>query len=118
MPDRAADQLMPDDSYAFPADVLPSHLESIPRSVAAEPDFYAVPNPDEEDVSYSLPLDALPQNGLPIHDYKNYSPGKLEVYNSKFKENDGPTSPSKPPSLERGLGGNVQASRPTHLDLR
>nr|CAI5846973.1 unnamed protein product [Callosobruchus analis] len=105
--DRPNDQLMPDDSYAFPADVLPSHTGSVPRAVAAHPDLYAVPNA-EEDISYSLPADVLPQNG------KSYSPNKGDTHNSEGKDCSSISSGSCNPSLERGPA----ASRPTHLDLR
>nr|CAH7744016.1 unnamed protein product [Callosobruchus chinensis] len=105
--DRPNDQLMPDDSYAFPADVLPSHAGSVPRAVAAHPDLYAVPNA-EEDISYSLPADVLPQNG------KSYSPNKGDSHNSEGKDLISLSSGSCNPSLERGSA----ASRPTHLDLR
>ncbi|CAH1954901.1 unnamed protein product [Acanthoscelides obtectus] len=106
--DRPNDQLMPDDSYAFPADVLPSHAGSVPRALAAHPDLYAVPNA-EEDISYSLPADVLPQNG------KCYSPNKGESHNAEGKESNSLSSGSCNPSLERGA---VAALRPTHLDLR
>lgn len=58
--ERSADQLLPDDAYSYPADMLNSNTSSVPRNVAAVPDIYAIPNPHEEDVSYSLPIDVLP----------------------------------------------------------
>ncbi|KAJ8933214.1 hypothetical protein NQ314_014161 [Rhamnusium bicolor] len=117
--DRNIDQLMPDDSYAFPADVL-SHASSVPRSVAAYPDVYAVPNPDEEDVSYSLPADVLPITSMNDNNFKlNYSPNKFDcLYGGETKEINGIGTSSNNPSLERGMGLNVVANRPTHLDLR
>lgn len=109
------DQLMPDDSYAFPVDVLPQHATHVPRSVAAYPDVYAVPNPDE-DVSYSLPADVLPTSNVSDNNLKsNYSPSKFDSYASSTKEINGASGVN--PSLERGTGG-APACRPTHLDLR
>lgn len=115
--ERGVNQLMPDDSYAFPADVLPTASTGVPRNVAAVPDLYAVPNPDEEDVSYSLPVDVLPNisgNNLKT----NYSPSKFDSYAGEVKDlNIVPGS--NHPSMERGIGlGTSSASRPTHLDLR
>lgn len=114
---RDVNQLMPDDSYAFPADIIPSPSASVPRSVAAVPDLYAVPNPDEEDISYSLPADVLPNiNGNNVK--VNYSPSKFDNYAVEVKEmNMSPSS--NHPSMERGTGiGSTSACRPTHLDLR
>lgn len=115
--ERGVNQLMPDDSYAFPADVLPTASTGVPRNVAAVPDLYAVPNPDEEDVSYSLPVDVLPNisgNNLKT----NYSPSKFDSYGGEAKDlNIIPGS--NHPSMERGTGlGSSSATRPTHLDLR
>lgn len=115
--DRDVNQIMPDDSYAFPADIISTPSASVPRNVAAVPDLYAVPNPDEEDVSYSLPVDVLPNisgNNLKT----NYSPSKFDSYGGEIKEiNMAPSS--NHPSMERGAGiGTSSASRPTHLDLR
>lgn len=115
--ERCANQLMPDDSYAFPADVLPTISAGVPRNVAAVPDLYAVPNPDEEDVSYSLPVDVLPNlsgNNLKT----NYSPNKFENYGGEIKDINFVPS-SNHPSMERTTGlGSSSATRPTHLDLR
>lgn len=114
--ERNINQLMPDDSYAFPADILPTPSGCVPRNVAAVPDLYAVPNPDEEDVSYSLPADVLPN--ISTSNLKtNYSPSKIDSYDREKDINLLPSS--NHPSMERGAGlGTSSASRPTHLDLR
>ncbi|KAJ8937139.1 hypothetical protein NQ318_019404 [Aromia moschata] len=78
------------------AHVLPQHASSVPRSVAAYPDVYAVPNPDE-DVTLK----------------KNES-----LYEGESKEANSVGASSNNPSLERGMGPNASVSRPTHLDLR
>ncbi|KAJ8922269.1 hypothetical protein NQ315_004207 [Exocentrus adspersus] len=110
------DQVVSDDSYAFPVDVLPPHASHVPRSVAAYPDVYAVPNPDE-DVSYSLPADVLPTSGGGDGGSKsNCSPSKFDSYRSDAKSVNGASSNN--PSLERATGGGVPANRPTHLELR
>lgn len=115
--ERCANQIMPDDSYAFPADILPTPSAGVPRNVAAVPDLYAVPNPDEEDVSYSLPVDVLPNisgNNLK----SNYNPNKFDSYGVEMKDINFVPS-SNHPSMERAVGlGISTASRPTHLDLR
>ncbi|XP_056647949.1 uncharacterized protein LOC130452621 [Diorhabda sublineata] len=111
--DRDTHQILPDDSYAFPADIVPHQNMSVPRTIAAHPDLYAIPNPDE-DVSYSLPADVLPSGSTAVNNCKsNYSPNKFD-YRTEFKEvnNIGATS-----SLDKGLG-LPPATRPTHLDLR
>lgn len=114
--ERGVNQLMPDDSYAFPADVLPQHVSHVPRSVAAYPDVYAVPNPDE-DVSYSLPADVLPTSSINDNNLKsNYSPTRFDSYGIETKEINGASSTNL--SLERAMTGNPPANRPTHLDLR
>ncbi|KAG5896777.1 hypothetical protein JTB14_008353 [Gonioctena quinquepunctata] len=108
--ERDVNQLMPDDSYSFPADVLPHRGANVPRTVAAHPDLYAIPNP-EEDVNYSLPADVL----MTGNNFKvNYSPNKSNSYGAEVKEINGIGESS----LERGMGTNGAASRPTHLDLR
>lgn len=114
--ERSINQLMPDDSYAFPADILPTPSAGVPRNVAAVPDLYAVPNPDEEDVSYSLPADVLPNiNSSNLK--TNYSPSKFDSYGGDKDINLLPSS--NHPSMERGTAlGSSSATRPTHLDLR
>lgn len=114
--ERSINQLMPDDSYAFPADILPTPSAGVPRNVAAVPDLYAVPNPDEEDVSYSLPADVLPNiNSSNLK--TNYSPSKFDSYGGEKDINLLPSS--NHPSMERGTAlGSCSATRPTHLDLR
>ncbi|CAG9761818.1 unnamed protein product [Ceutorhynchus assimilis] len=52
-------QIMPDDSYALPADLITQPISSVPKNISAVPDIYNIPNPDEEDISYSLPADML-----------------------------------------------------------
>ncbi|CAG9816053.1 unnamed protein product [Phaedon cochleariae] len=118
--DRDVNQLMPDDSYAFPADVLSHHGARVPGMVTAHPDLYAVPNPDE-DVNYSLPADVLPNgrsSGLSHNFKQNYSPSKFDSYGGELKEINGVGLPSHNPPLDRSVVTSVPASRPTHLDLR
>lgn len=104
--DRPPDQLMPDDSYAFPADVLPSPTVSVPKIVSALPDLYAVPNPDEEDISYSLPADVLLSNNFETKTNFNLNKEPSLAFNGYNS------------SLEMEGRINSQAVRPTHLDLR
>ncbi|CAG9864144.1 unnamed protein product [Phyllotreta striolata] len=116
--ERDTHQILPDDSYAFPADVI--QQTNVPKMVAAHPDLYAVPNADEEDISYSLPADVL-LGGNSISNLKqNYSPGKFH-YRTEIKESNnlGATA-NHIPSIDKGncpVSG-IPANRPTHLDLR
>ncbi|XP_066256152.1 coiled-coil domain-containing protein 50 isoform X1 [Euwallacea similis] len=96
-PSTILGQIMPDDSYAFPADLISQPASNVPKNIAAVPDIYNVPNPNEEDISYSLPADVLEQGGL------EYSPKKVV---------NGGSNGGTP---EKNMGG---ASRPTHLELR
>ncbi|XP_050293312.1 uncharacterized protein LOC126733903 [Anthonomus grandis grandis] len=89
-------QILPDDSYAFPADLLTHPQTIVPKSVSAVPDIYNVPNPDEEDISYSLPADVLLD--------------RAQGFGSPKRAAD-----SLSGTPEKGMGGG---SRPTHLELR
>ncbi|ENN70952.1 hypothetical protein YQE_12353, partial [Dendroctonus ponderosae] len=92
-----AGQILPDDSYALPADLITQSVSNVPRNISAVPDIYNVPNPDEEDISYSLPADVVgdrEQLGA-----QGFSPRK---------------TPSNP-TPEKVMGGGA---RPTHLELR
>ncbi|XP_019871897.1 uncharacterized protein LOC109600219 isoform X2 [Aethina tumida] len=108
---RNVDQLMPDDSYAFPADMI-QQTSSVPRTVAAHPDMYAVPNPNDEDVSYSLPVDVLPTGSgdrLRVSHRQNYG--------SELKEiNVVPGGHSS--SFEEKISNGLPPQRPTQLDLK
>lgn len=92
IPDSKPGQIMPDDAYAFPADLI-SQVSSVPKNIAAVPDIYNIPNPNEEDISYSLPADVLEQD----RSGSSYS------------------SPKKITNVTPEKGGG---SRPTHLELR
>ncbi|CAG9826425.1 unnamed protein product [Diabrotica balteata] len=116
--ERDSHQIMPDDSYAFPADIVPhQNTSSVPRTVAAHPDLYAIPNPDE-DVSYSLPVDVLPSGSAVANNFKpNYSPSKFD-YRTEVKEVNHLGAIGPNPSLDKGVAIGLPANRPTHLDLR
>nr|XP_023011513.1 uncharacterized protein LOC111501829 [Leptinotarsa decemlineata] len=112
--ERDANQIMPDDSYAFPADVLPNHGGNVPRTVAAHPDLYAIPNLEEEDVNYSLPADVL----MNANSFKtNYGPSKTNFHGAEVKEINSMGSLNGS-LLEKETGAGLPATRPTHLDLR
>lgn len=96
IPDSNPGPILPDDAYAFPADLISQPQSSVPRNIAAVPDIYNIPNPNEEDISYSLPADVLEQD----RSSSSYSSPK------KITTNVTP---------EKIVGG---ASRPTHLELR
>lgn len=100
---HSSGQIMPDDSYAFPADLLTQPISKVPRNISADPDIYNIPNADEEDVSYSLPADVLLERNQLIIASQSCSPKK--------GVNDSSTSVTP----EKHLGG---ANRPTHLELR
>ncbi|XP_060520419.1 uncharacterized protein LOC132698400 [Cylas formicarius] len=85
--------LMPDDSYAFPADIVTKPLSNVPKNIAAVSDVYAVPNADDEDINYSLPIDMIPSGSIGGHNISN-----------------------KTTDLEASCSGSI--GRPTHLDLR
>ncbi|XP_030752741.1 uncharacterized protein LOC115879862 isoform X2 [Sitophilus oryzae] len=100
---QASGQIMPDDSYAFPADLVTQPTSKVPKNISAVPDIYTVPNPDEEDISYSLPADVLLERNQ-IANGQNYSPKKQ--FNGGGSLNNTP---------EKNIGGG---NRPTHLELR
>lgn len=105
--ERSIDQLLPDDAYQIPADmVLPS---SVPRHVAAVPDMYAVPNPNEEDINYSLPADVLLQQHID-------SSAKMAArnYNGEIKEINTGANNNYPSGERNGMS----PARPNQLDLR
>lgn len=99
-PPATSGQILPDDSYAFPADLITQSVSNVPRNISAVPDIYNVPNPDEEDISYSLPADVV---------------GDRDQCGGA----QGFTPPRKAPYMgstpEKVMGGGA---RPTHLELR
>ncbi|XP_076264868.1 uncharacterized protein LOC143199032 isoform X2 [Rhynchophorus ferrugineus] len=98
---HSSGQILPDDSYAFPADLITHPISKVPRNISADPDIYNIPNADEEDVSYSLPADVLLERNQLMS--QSCSPKKT------FNDSNNIVTP------EKHLGG---ASRPTHLELR
>ncbi|CAH0547341.1 unnamed protein product [Brassicogethes aeneus] len=104
---RKTDQLMPDDSYAFPADIIQQPM-SVPRNIAAHPDMYAVPNSNDDDVGYSLPIDLLPTGSTDI----------LKINNSEIKEINVPLSNPSSSFTTDKINNGLQAQRPTQLDLK
>lgn len=105
VPPQNSGQIMPDDSYAFPADLISQPATSVPKNIQAVPDIYTLPNPDEEDISYSLPADVLPdRSSQGVQGAHGYSPKKMQM--------NGGSVNGTPEKVVAG------ASRPTHLDLR
>ncbi|KAL1518357.1 hypothetical protein ABEB36_001992 [Hypothenemus hampei] len=84
-------QILPDDSYAFPADMINQPVSSVPRNIAAVPDIYTVPNPLEEEISYSLPADVVLEGLTQNHAGKK---------------------------IVNGTPDKTAANRPNHLELR
>lgn len=104
VPPPNSGQIMPDDSYAFPADLISHPVSSVPKNVSAVPDIYTVPNPDEEDISYSLPADVLMEREQNSLGAQGYSPKKQAANGGSING-----------TPEKLMGGG---SRPTHLELR
>ncbi|EFA00964.1 coiled-coil domain-containing protein 50 [Tribolium castaneum] len=115
-----ANQIMPDDAYSYPADMIPPRA-SVPRNHPIISDTYALPNQNEDDINYSLPADVLPSHNLIDNNVKsNYSPQKS--YDSRYALGDkvcNSTDSSIRPSFDtdRNLDG-PPAVRPTQLDLK
>lgn len=111
-----ANQIMPDDSYSYPADMIPPRA-SVPRNHSNISDTYALPTQNEDDINYSLPADVLPSHNL-IDNKTNYSPQKsYDRYALSDKIIN--STESNRPSFEsdRSLDG-PPAVRPTQLDIK
>ena len=111
-------QIMPDDSYSYPADLIPPRA-SIPRNHAS--DTYALPNQNEDDINYSLPADVIPSHSLLDNNMKsNYSPQKS--YEQRYALNEkvlNSADSSVRPSFDTDRSKeNTPAVRPTQLDLK
>ncbi|KAJ3635103.1 hypothetical protein MTP99_008036 [Tenebrio molitor] len=115
-----ANQIMPDDSYSFPADLIPPRA-SIPRNHANISDTYALPNQNEDDINYSLPADVLPSHNLIDNNIKsNYSPQKS--YDQRYALGDkvinGIDSSGRPSFDSERSVDSAPAIRPNQLDLK
>lgn len=106
-------QLMPDDSYSYPADMIPPRA-SIPRNHTS--DTYALPGQNEDDINYSLPADVLPSHSLIENPKSNHAQQK--IYDQRYALGDrivNSTDTNIRPSIE---SDNVPAVRPNQLDLK
>ncbi|KAK4877222.1 hypothetical protein RN001_009728 [Aquatica leii] len=64
-------QIMPDDSYSTPADLLP-----VPQNVMTDMQVQGETIPNDEDFNYSFPADVIPHKGHEHNLKQNYSPPK------------------------------------------
>lgn len=113
--EQDVNQIMPDDSYSYPADLIPPRASLSARGLPNISDTYALPNQNEDDINYSLPADVLPSHSLMDNNIKtNYSPQKGS-YDSKLGEKiiNGVDSNRRPSFENEG-----PAIRPTQLDLK
>lgn len=103
-------QIMPDDSYSNPADLLPSpHNSDLTHNLLKQPQHQPdITNHTEDDFNYSFPVDVLPS--------KNYSSLK-QNYDSKFNQ-DTKILNAHCSTLPEKLNAVRTPVRPTQLDLK
>lgn len=106
-------QIMPDDSYAFPLDLLPQNQSACQKTYAS------VSSRGEEDINYSFPVDVVPARQYESKYRAGY--GSQRSYDMKqdlgnLNGNVGPIE-----SYNSGKSFNedgLPAVRPTQLDLK
>lgn len=113
-------QIMPDDSYSNPIDLLPTPQGTtrnhIPPQFAQRVENYQAQT--EEDLNYSIPVDVLSSKNFHPHNLKqNYSPQKN--YDARYVQdiNEMPSGSKHTPEKISNCG--IQpVLRPTQLDLK
>lgn len=113
-------QLMPDDSYSYPVDLLPQAQGTMTINSNTQKAIYHASEADqhEDDINYSFPADALPSK-LP-HDNK-LRPGFGSQRSYDMKILNGVGMEETYPSYSEGKTINDDLAppvRPTQLDLR
>ncbi|KRT78194.1 hypothetical protein AMK59_6796, partial [Oryctes borbonicus] len=107
-------QLLPDDSYAYPVDVVPqSSQQGIYQSPVQKSQEHV-----EDDINYSFPLDVLPaREQCDVVFRQNYSPQKN--YDMRYQSNGSDIGIPISGCSNRLPNEDFPAPvRPTHLDLR
>lgn len=103
-------QLMPDDSYAYPVDVIQDNSQGVYQDPVRETEEHV-----REDINYSFPVDVLPPREYDGAFKQNYSPQKN--YDLRYQLNG--SDLGIPHTSNRLPNEDLPAPiRPTHLDLR
>lgn len=124
-------QILPDDAYSFPADVIPPRHDHVnyaevvhqkPSSQSNSLKVNAQPSNMEDDINYSFPVDVLPRSAY--NDNNKYSPQKS--YDGRYRDeirmpNNISSGSSGYPSFSSEKANNSEGyvpARPTQLDLK
>lgn len=111
-PKLDTNQIMPDDSYAYPVDVIPPNSQGLYQSPVRKNQERV-----EEDLNYSFPLDVLPPAREQFDGSFRQNSSPQRNYDMRYQTNG---SDLGIPHASNRISNEESPSpvRPTHLDLR